>query len=162
MRKLFFKEKLFKITDHYPILDEGGREEYYVDQDFTFIGYKSKVSDKSGREIFNINRKIISFLPHYYINFADGNEMTIKKNLSFFKKSIDVQSENEILRLNGDVFSYNFEITNGAGKPIGGVQRTIFALTDTYQLDIYDLDYEYQLIALVICLNNILDLEQAS
>ena len=44
MRKLYFKEKFFKITDNYPILDEDGRKAYYLDQDFTFIGYNSIVS----------------------------------------------------------------------------------------------------------------------
>lgn len=37
MKNYYFKENLFKITDHYPILDDDGREVYYVDQDFTFI-----------------------------------------------------------------------------------------------------------------------------
>lgn len=50
MKKLYFKEKFFKITDHYPILDEDGREAYYLDQDFTFIGYKSSVSDPNGKK----------------------------------------------------------------------------------------------------------------
>jgi hypothetical protein len=67
MKKLYFKEKFFKITDHYPILDEDGREAYYLDQDFTFIGYKSSVSDPNGKKIINISRELIAFFPkvHY-------------------------------------------------------------------------------------------------
>lgn len=162
MKKLFFKEKMFKITDHYPILDEDGRAAYYLDQDFKLVGYRSKVSDKDGKEIFNVDRKIISLLPRYTINIADGSQMVIQQKLAFFTKKIDVYMENETLNLQGEVFSYNFEIYNGKREHIGSVNRRFFALTDTYELAIYNDFYEEELIALVICLNNMIDMDRAA
>ena len=79
MKKLYFKEKFFKITDHYPILDENGREAYYLDQDFTFIGYRSKVTDKDGRQIFKIDRELIAFFPRYNVSFEDANSMVVQQ-----------------------------------------------------------------------------------
>ena len=43
MKKYYFKEKFFKLTDKYPILDENGNEVYFFDQDFKFVGYKAKL-----------------------------------------------------------------------------------------------------------------------
>ena len=62
MKNYYFKENLFKITDHYPILDDDEREVYYVDQDFTFIGYDVKISDMKGREILKIEKEVFSLM----------------------------------------------------------------------------------------------------
>lgn len=162
MKKLYFKEKFFKITDHYPILDENGHKAYYLDQDFTFVGYKSKLSDKNGNIIFKIDRQILAFFPKYTISFTDGKSMVIQQKLEFFKHRVHVYMDDETLDLKGDIFHYDFDIRNGAGQNIGSVRRKIFTLTDTYELTIVDESYTEELIALVICLNNMVDMEQAS
>lgn len=162
MKKLYFKEKFFKITDHYPILDENGREAYYLDQDFTFIGYKSAVTDKNGNKVFSIGREILAFFPKYTISFADGQTMVIQQKLEFFKHRVHVYMDKETLNLSGNIFHYDFDIKNGAGQNIGSVRRKILTLTDTYELTIYDETYTEELMALVICLNNMIDREQAS
>ena len=162
MKKLYFKEKFFKITDHYPILDENGREAYYLDQDFTLIGYKSAVSDKNGNTILNIDREILAFFPRYTVSFADGSSMVIQQKLEFFKHRVHVYMDDETLDLVGNIFHYDFDIKNGAGQNIGAVRRKIFTLTDSYELTIIDEKYTEELMALVICLNNMIDREQAS
>lgn len=162
MRKLYFKEKFFKITDHYPILDENGRKAYYLDQDFTFIGYKSAVSDTDGKKILNIKREIISVFPKYYVNFADGSEMIIQQKLEFFKHRVHVYLNGETLVLKGDIFHLDFEVSSSKGQAIGAVNKKFFALRDSYELRIYDDMYTEELIALVVCLNNMIDLEQAN
>lgn len=37
MKKYYFKEKFFKITDKYWIMDENNDKAFYLDQDFTFL-----------------------------------------------------------------------------------------------------------------------------
>ena len=162
MKKLYFKEKFFKITDHYPITDEDGREAYYLDQDFTLIGYKARVKDKNGAPIFSVDRQLIAFFPKYSISFADGKSMVIQQKLEFFKHRVHVYMDDETLDLKGDIFHYDFDIRNGAGQNIGSVRKKIFTLTDSYELTIVDESYTEELIALVICLNNMIDREQAS
>ncbi|MDU1828731.1 LURP-one-related/scramblase family protein [Anaerococcus sp.] len=162
MKKLYFKEKFFKITDHYPILDEDGREAYYLDQVFTFIGYKSSVSDPNGKKIINISRELIAFFPKYTIDFADGSQMVIQQKFEFFRHKVHVYMDNETLELKGDIFHYDFDIKNSSDKNIGTVNRKIFTLTDTYELAIFDENYTEELIALVICLNNMIDRERAN
>ena len=162
MKKLYFKEKFFKITDHYPILDENGREAYYLDQDFTFIGYRSKVTDKDGRQIFKIDRELIAFFPRYNVSFEDANSMVVQQKFEFFRHKVHVYMNDETLELKGDVFHYDFDIKNGEGKNIGTVNRKILTLTDTYELVIFDEKYTEALMALVICLNNMIDRERAN
>lgn len=162
MKKLYFKEKFFKITDHYPILDEDGREAYYLDQDFTFLGYESKVTDLNAKTILQISRQILTFLPRYTVSMHDGRSMIVQKKFEFFKHRVDVSIDDDILYLEGDIFHLNFTVTNQNGQTIGAVNKKFFALTDNYELIVYDQDYIEELIDLVICLNNMIDLEQAA
>jgi len=159
MKKLYFKEKFFKITDHYPILDENENEVYYLDQDFTFIGYKSSVKDFNGKNIFNINREIISFFPRYNVTFNDNTNMIVQQKFEFLKHKVEVYLDDETLNLSGNYWHLDFDIKNENKKIIGKVTRELFALTDTYELTILDENYTEKLIALVICLNNMIDLE---
>ena len=89
MKKYYFKEKFFKITDKYPILDENGKEVFFFDQDFKFVGYKAKLKDMEGNVLFDISKKILSFLQTYYVDFCDGSRMEINQKLSFLKRKVD-------------------------------------------------------------------------
>lgn len=162
MKKLYFKEKFFKITDHYPILDENGREAYYLDQDFTFLGYESKVTDLNAKTILKISRQLLSFLPRYTVSMHDGRSMIIQKRFEFFRHRVDVSLDGDALYLEGDIFHLNFTVTNKNGQMVGAVNKKFFALTDTYELIVYDEAYIEELIGLVICLNNMIDLEEAA
>ncbi|WP_282928914.1 LURP-one-related family protein [Anaerococcus sp. Marseille-Q7828] len=162
MKKLYFKEKFFKITDHYPILDENGREAYYLDQDFTFLGYESKVSDLNAKTILKISRQLLTFLPRYTVSMGDGRSMIVQKKFEFFRHRVDVSLDDDALYLEGDIFHLNFTVTNKNGQMVGAVNKKFFALTDTYELIVYDEAYIEELIGLVICLNNMIDLEEAA
>lgn len=162
MKKYYFKEKFFKITDHYPILDEDGRKAFFVDQKFKFLGYEAAVSDSTDKTIFTINRKLISFLPVYEINFKDSKKkMTIKSNISLFRKSIDVISESGKINVKGNLWDYEFK-AYFKGDLIGEVSKKLLSFTDQYQLKVYEEDFTEELIALCLSLNNIKDTEEES
>lgn len=162
MKKYYFKEKFFKITDHYPILDEDGRKAFFVDQKFKFLGYEAAVSDSTDETIFTINRKLISFLPVYEINFKDSKKkMTIKSNISVFRKSIDVISEEGKINVKGNLWDYEFK-AYFKGDLIGEVSKKLLSFTDQYQLKVYEEDFTEELIALCLSLNNIKDTEKES
>lgn len=161
MKKYIFKEKFFKITDKYRIVDENGENAFFLDQDFTFMGYKAKVYDKNRQSLFSIEKKIISLLPKFFVNFEDGSKMTINKKFTLLRKSIDVDTDFGRINLKGSVWDYNF-IISLSGVKIGEVNRKFISLTDHYILTVYDEAYTEALIALVICLNKIHDDEESS
>lgn len=156
MKNYYFKENLFKITDHYPILDDDGREVYYVDQDFTLIGYDVKISDIDGNEILKIEKEVFSLLQKFNVNFSDGKFMRVESKISFLVRRIHIDYDGESLSLEGQFPDLNFEIYRGKDL-IGEIQKTFFALTDTYRLTVYDEKYTEALLALTLCVNNIKD-----
>lgn len=156
MKNYYFKENLFKITDHYPILDDDEREVYYVDQDFTFIGYDVKISDMKGREILKIEKELFSFLQKFNVNFSDGKFMRVESKISFLVRRIGIDYDGESLSLEGQFPDLNFEIYKGE-KVIGEIEKTFFSLADSYKLSVYDEKYTEALLALTLCVNNIKD-----
>ena len=156
MKNYYFKENLFKITDHYPILDDDGREVYYVDQDFTLIGYDVKISAIDGNEILKIEKELFSLLQKFNVNFSDGKFMKVESKISFLVRKIGIDYNGESLRLEGQFPDLNFEIYKG-DKVIGEIEKTFFSLADTYRLTVYDEDYTESLLALTLCVNNIKD-----
>lgn len=77
MYKLYIKQKVFKITDHYPIIDENENEVYYVDQDFKLLGNTVHIQKIETGENIVVNREVLTLLPRYTVSFPDGKEIKI-------------------------------------------------------------------------------------
>src|SRR5699024_6646085 len=137
MKKYIFKEKFFKITDKYWIKDEKGEDVFYLDQDFTFMGYKAAVFSPDKKRLFTINKKIISLLPKFFVDFEDGSKMVINKRFTLLRKFIDVDTDFGRINLKGSIWDYNFLISLD-GKKIGEVNRKFITLTDHYVLSVFD------------------------
>ena len=161
MKRYIFKEKFFKITDKYWIKDEDGKDSFYLDQDFTFMGYRAAVYGPDRQRLFRIEKKILSLLPKFFVNFEDGSEMVINQRFTLLRKSIDVDTDPGTINLKGSIWDYNFLISLD-GQKIGEVNRKFLSLTDQYALAVYDEDYTLAMIALVICLNKIQDDEEGA
>lgn len=156
MIKLFIKQKVFKITDHYPVLDENQNTVYQVDQDFKFIGNTVRVSDANGTELFIVDKEVFTFLPRYVVRFNDGREIFIRSRFEFLKKKIDIEQSGNELYLEGDWLDFQFSIFRNSEK-IGQITREFLTWGDTYQLEIYDDIYKELVVALTIAVDCIKD-----
>lgn len=159
MRQLFIKQKVFKITDHYPITDQNGQIYYYVDQDFRFIGHTVHVSSPDGNRLFTVDRQLFKLLPRYVVHFTNGTTITLKSNLTFFRRSIDIFSDQFSLRLEGDFFDHSFTVYNAADR-IGSIRKAWLAWGDSYELQIFDERFETVFIAVVIAVDRLIDESQ--
>lgn len=161
MKKYYFKEKFFKITDHYPVLDESGREVFFFDQDFKFIGYSAKLKDLDGNTLFTISKKILSFLQKYFVDFTDGSHMEIDQKLSFLKRKVDIDYEGKRFNLTGSIMDHDFEIYS-EGLMVADMNKRFFSFTDQYELTIYDESLTLLLIAICLCINEMKDRDDAA
>ncbi|MFR6448346.1 MAG: LURP-one-related/scramblase family protein [Peptoniphilus grossensis] len=160
MKNYYFKEKFFKITDHYAILDEDGNDAYLVDQDFKLIGYSSTISDANRNPILEIDKEIFNLFQKFNVNFTDGRYMRVESKLSFLTRKVEVDYDGETFNLKGNFIDLNFDIYRGSDL-IGEIEKTFFAMTDTYRLTVHDENYREALLALTLCLNNIKDTARA-
>lgn len=161
MRRLYIQQKVFKITDHYPITDEAGNAVYQVDQDFQLIGKTVHVTDPSGRHLFTIKRELFTFLPRFVIEFADGNVLKLQSKLAFFRQVIEVQPTSVGIKIEGDFFSKNFDVLRN-GQLIGRINRKLFSIGDKFAIEVADESNEELFIAIMIAVDSIIDAQQKS
>lgn len=161
MYKLYIKQKVFKITDHYPVVNEAGDEVYQVDQDFKLIGNRITVRKNDGSKSFVLNKILFKIMPQYEVVFDDGKSFVIKQNFKLFKKDIDLISEDYNLTLKGDLWDLNFDVEN-QGQVVGHIDKAWFTWGDTYEITVFDQEFEEELIALLIVVDAIKDDENAA
>jgi uncharacterized protein YxjI len=159
MKKLYIKQKVFKIIDHYPVVDENNATIYQVDQDFKLIGNTVRVKDASEKELFVVNKEVFSFLPKYTIFFHSGLSVCLKSRISLFKKAIDVEAEGLSIFVEGDFFNHNFTILEG-DQVIGSVMEEYLSWGDTFVLDVYDENRQDLILAIMIAIDCIKDHEK--
>ncbi|MDO4711440.1 MAG: LURP-one-related family protein [Peptostreptococcaceae bacterium] len=161
MRRLYVQQKIFKITDHYPIMDEDGNTVYQVDEDFQLIGKTVHVSDASGRHLFTVRRELLTFLPRFTVDFADGYDLTLQSKFSFFRNVIEVQPTGIGITIEGDFFSKNFDVLKN-GRLIGRIDRKLFTIGDKFAIEVADESNEELFIAVMIAVDAIIDAQERS
>lgn len=155
MRTLFIKQKVFKLTDHYPIVDEEGKPYYYVDQIIGFPTSTYIISDSYKNELFVITPKVLSFFPSCDVEFYNGELIQICTRPSLFRRKIEIIAENYNLSLVGSFGDYNFDIHND-NDTIATIDRK-FSFSDQYAINIFNEQYQDIIIALAIALDRFLD-----
>lgn len=160
MYKLYIQQKVFKLRDVYPVLDEEGQTVYEVDQDFKLLGNTVHVRHVASGKSFVIDRELLRFMPHYQVDFSDGSQLTIAQRFSFFRKQIELTSDQFQLRLQGDyLWDLNFSVYDGQVE-VGSIKKAWLAWGDSYEITVLDASFEEALLALLIALDNILDQEK--
>lgn len=160
MHQLFIKQKVFKITDHYPVTDENGREVYYVDQDFKLIGNRVTITKISTGEQIFINRELFTlFFPKYTVDFYDGKQIEINQEFALFKKVFSISSNDYDLEVKGDFFDFNFQVYD-KDRLVGEIERKWLTWGDTFVITVYDKEFEEELVAILIAIDEIIDRQQ--
>lgn len=160
MKKLYIKQKVFKIRDHYSIYNQYGKKEYYVDQDFKLIGNTVRVRDANGKKVFTIDKKIFNLLPKFTVYFDDGRKIYLSSKLSLFRRKISIKSKGLSLSLKGSVFDYNFDIYDGFTK-IASIKKAVISWGDSFQIKVYDESYQDIAVAIMIAVDHLQDVEEA-
>lgn len=161
MRQLFIRQKVFKLRDSYPVLDQTGKAVYQVEEDFKFFGHTVHVDHADGTRSFVIDKELFTFLPFYRVQFSDGTSMTIKQHFTFFKKEFEINSETHSLSVQGDFFDLNFDVYNGEER-VGHIQREWLSWGDTFVISVFNQLFEEELLALLIVVDRVLDDQQRS
>ncbi len=161
MKNLYIKQKVFKITDHYPVLDEEEKVHYYVDEDFRFFGLSVHISDPKGTVLCHIEKKIIALLPTFYLHFSNGLELEMRSRFTFLRQVIDVGPSRLGMTIEGNIMDHDFSVFMGNRK-IGHIHKKFLSWGDTYHLEIEEEEYELLFIAMVVAVDHIIDERQSS
>ena len=162
MYRLYAKQKVLKLEDHYAVTDESETPIYFIDQNLKFFGYDVRVSDKEKKPLFSVEQELMHLLPTYHVRFESGDVMDIKARFALFKKKIDISYKGKSLFLEGDVFSWDFTILDGTDREVAAIEKKVFAWGDTFVIEVIDEAYADVAVAMMIVVDHIIDMEQSS
>lgn len=152
--RLIIKKKIIAWTDSFNVFDECDNKKYTVKADLISIGRVFRVYDEHHKEVGVVREKLIIILPRYNIFIGGKERGYIKKCFSIFHPVYDIQFTN--LRVDGDIFSWNYDVYNGSGHLVATVRKKIISLVDTYVMDIIDETYEMEIVMLAVVIEEIM------
>ena len=153
--RYYMKSKLFKIKEDFWVTDGSGNNCFFVDKEFFTFGLQFKVVENNMIR-YRVREKLFKFLPSYEV-FNENNDLIarVRKNFTFFRDSIEVESNYGDFQIEGDFFDFNYRII-ARGRVIAEINKEIIAFTDNYYVDI-NYDNEAFIIALVVIIDDIID-----
>lgn len=129
--KLLFKQKAFSWLDSFNVYNENEEVVYRVEGKIAF-GHHLVVYDASGYEVAQIQEKVLSFLPVFYM-YKDGIELgSIKKEFTFFRPKFILSCNDWVV--NGDIMEWDYDVVS-TNRTIMHVEKK-FRFIDTYELNI--------------------------
>lgn len=157
-------EKFFRMGEDNDILNEAGEPVYQVDGKVLSLHNLMIVNDLNGTELARVQRKILSLLAHYEIQFAGQTGMTeVHQRFSsplHPKWTITSPGQTD-LTMTGNFFGHNFTI-EGNGQTVATISKQWISLTDSYGVDIADGQNDLLILCSVLALEAEQDRQERS
>ena len=131
------RERFFRLGEDSDITDEHGRPVLHVDGKVLSLRNRLVLRDPKGREVAQVQRKLVALRPTYQISMAGREVAEVRKHLftPFGDRfTIDVPGPDD-LEVEGDLFDHEFSIRRG-GQPVATVSKRWIAMRDTYAVDV--------------------------
>ena len=146
---------------------------YYLKENFRWIKADGQLYNEAGDEVYCYENRGL-FLPRidlykYDVNIGHvqtrfswiraiydlvyGSEIvgTLNSKLQFIRSSLEIERLG--WRVEGDIFSYNFDIINENGIIVAHMNQEVFHMTQHFSIEIFDEDNEELIVLLVLAIN---------
>ena len=151
MRELYIKQKIFSVGEKFSVIDENERPQYFVSGSFMRVPKRFSITDSHNREVGTITKKVISWLPKFFVNVG-SEEIVIAKEFTLFKPKYNISTHD--LTVKGNWWDMNFTVSK-YGKPIAEISQKWLSWGDSYAVTILDEEFEQIVISLVIAIDRV-------
>ncbi len=145
--KLLLKQRFFSWFDSYTIYDENGETVFLVEGRISW-GHCLRISDKNSNPIGTVKEKVLTFLPKFELYIGDDYKGCITKQLTFLRSRYHIECNG--WEAAGDLFGWDYRITDASGTDVAVITKELLNFTDTYSIDVKK--PENALLALMIVL----------
>jgi uncharacterized protein YxjI len=150
LKILYLKQKIVSLKDKYTVSDEHQENQYFIEGSFAKIPKRFTITDKNQNEVAEITRNVFTLLPKFTVDIAGQYPITIKKHFSLFNSKFTINSDE--IEVRGQWWDFNFEVYKN-GQLIGKVSPKILTWADTYELLIYEAEYEKIIVSLTVAID---------
>ncbi len=136
MMKLYIRQKVFSWTDSFKVLDENGKERYYVKGELFSLGKRLHVYDECDRAFAHIQQKVFSFLPTYLVYVGGEQTAQVIREFSFLHPKYRIErADGEVWSVDGRFWEHDYEILHN-GMRIANIHKEWMTWGDSYEIDI--------------------------
>ncbi|GAC1361339.1 MAG: hypothetical protein NVS2B12_21480 [Ktedonobacteraceae bacterium] len=132
------RERAWSLTEDFLVRDDAGNAVFEVRGKFFHIGDDLVLFDRYSRqELVHIKQRVISLLPHYDI-YRDGQHWaSVSEQFRLFGERFKVRGDNGmVFHVDGDVWQWNFGVSDDYGNLLGRVGRQFSLFRDSYAIDV--------------------------
>lgn len=150
MKELYIRQEIFTLGEKLTVKDDQQKNIYYIEGSFFQIPKTFSIMDENRNEVALITKKILSFLPKFYVEVQGKQILTINKELSFFKARYTIDAEG--IEVQGNLWDMDFQVYK-QGQLVGQVKKEWFTWGDSYKVQILDEDVQTIVIAIVVAID---------
>lgn len=150
MKQLYIKQKVFSLSGKFTVKDQQEQDAYFACGSFMKIPKTFSITNNAGKEVALITKKAFSFLPKFFVEVNGREELTIKKEFSFFKARYTIDTAG--IEVRGNWWDMNFEVYQH-GEVVGKVSKEWFTWGDSYRIQVLKEEMETLLLALVVAVD---------
>lgn len=150
MNRYLVRQKFFKLTDHYDIKDDRGRIRFIVRGKFFTVGKKLWLDGPNGQELLFIKQRLFRMFARFDLYQGENYVGKIKRRFSIFTKKLSIESGFGNFKVKGNVFAWDFNITDDAGNLVANISKSILKIADTYTVDAYSNDLLVMAVAVTL------------
>lgn len=150
MKSYYLKQKVLSMRGRFNVFDQSEQEVYSIEGSFMQIPKTYTIRDIERNERALITKKVLSWLPTFYVEVEGRNIFTIKKKFTFLKAKYSVVGEG--IEVSGNVWDMEFDVVKD-GQTIGRVNKEWLTWGDTYHIQVFDEQWEMIIIALVVAID---------
>lgn len=152
--RYIIRERFFHLGEDSDITDESGNLVYQVDGKVLSLHDRLVLRDPSGKEVAQVERKLLSFVPTYEISVGGQDVAEVRKK--FFtpfgdRFTIDVPGPDD-LEMDGNLLDHEFVVKRG-GQTVATVSKRWLSVTATYGIDIAPGQNDLVILASVLALD---------
>src|SRR5829696_2107550 len=127
------RERFFRLGEDSDITDEHGRPVLHVDGKVLSLRNRLVLRDPEGREVAQVQRKLVAMRPTYQISVAGQEAAEVRKR--FFtpfgdRFTIDVPGPDDLARA-ANLFTHAFTISRAA-QPVATTPKGCFTMQNIY------------------------------
>ena len=127
MSRFFLQRKLMTFADRYAIRDEQGEDVYTARGQWMSLGKKIRVTDRDGKEVGFLHRKLGTLRPQYLIEIPGLPEFTVVRELVFLRIQYSIH-----------IMDWTVEGDGSGIREIARIRKKWVAMADQYSVEVMD------------------------
>lgn len=159
MVQFYIKQKFWSWGGKFFVKDQQDQPHYEVTGSVLKWLKEFQITDLAGRDVAHIKKEWTWFLPRFTIRLSTGEAFYLQKEFTWFRPKYHIEGLDMVVQ--GDFWDMDFTLVKD-GQIVATINQEWFRMTSTYQVTVHEEKYSDLVIALVIAIDYVKEMEAAA